>query len=44
MINSLKEGEKINYIYDDQESEMYKYLMSKYPDQINLVSTKAAQS
>ena len=44
MISSLKENEKINYIYDDQESEMYKYLTSKYPDQINLVSTKAAQS
>jgi len=44
MVNTLKEGEKINYIFDDQESEMYKYLISKYSDKINLVATKAAQS
>ena len=44
MINSLQKGEKINYIFDDQESEMYKYLTNKYPDKVNLVATKAAQS
>lgn len=44
MINSLNEGEKINYIFDDPNSEMYKYLHDKYSDKINEISTKAAQS
>ena len=44
MISTLNDGEKINYIYDDQDSELYKYLMSKYSDKINSVAAKAAQS
>lgn len=44
MIKSLKEGEKINYIYDNIDSEMYKYLHENYADKINEISTKAAQS
>jgi hypothetical protein len=44
MIKSLQEGEKINYIYDNEDSEMYKYLMSNYADKISPISAKAAQS
>ena len=44
MIKSLQEGEKINYIYDKVDTEMYKYLHENYADKINEISTKAAQS
>lgn len=44
MIDTLNEGEKINFIYDDPNSEMYKYLHNNYADKINEISTKAAQS
>jgi len=42
MIDTLNEGEKINFIYDDPNSEMYKYLHNNYADKINEISTKAA--
>lgn len=44
MINSLNEGEKINYIFDSTESELYKYLHENYADKINEISARAAQS
>jgi len=44
MMSTLKDGEKVNYIFDSIDSEMYKYLHENYADKINEISTKAAQS
>lgn len=48
MLNSLKDGEKLNFIYDDESTKLYQTLdeLSKrveYKDKINKLSAKASQ-
>ena len=43
MVNTLKNGEKIGYIYSKQDSNLYKLLSTKYKDKVNFYSGSDAQ-
>lgn len=43
MMSLLSDGEKVNFIYYNDNSDVYKYLMGKYSDKVNLLLGNAAQ-
>lgn len=43
MVDTLKEGEKIGYVYTDSTSELYKLLTTEFSDHIQLYKGSSAQ-
>jgi uncharacterized protein (DUF2249 family) len=49
MLDTLEDGEKLNYIYDSVDSPLYKYLSNlnssgEYSGKINIITAGASQS